>query len=459
MTTQTVALKVEELRRRVSALPRELAQWLVRVRAPGELKDLDAHVSQLNAISIIIGAATSRQSKLLDQAPKTEATLGPWAQQLADEVVKAQRVWGYFRDKLELRFSPNYKESLWLADTIAFDCHRAAQDAAVLAGMAHQEELRPPPLTYLDAELSHATWVRGARPDDGRDYLLGDSRLPIPLVSLPWDSTTNIWEQVAIAHEVAHDIEADLALRPTLRKTLGDALTNAKIPAERISRWLDWQGEVLADLLAIQLMGPAFLDGLVHLLLRSPGSVHSSGNDDPHPTPFFRILICAAHARTLGIQKVDQKPRAELVAHVERIVTTWQTIYGAQAAASTADWLDDAPHVIAAIVDSPIPVKDRPAVTLRELLPYTEDEDRKIRGAANYLASGSNKPMPLRVRHVVAAARIAANDVAASPADLSQSLSAVNDRAAALIREVAPKGPRGPGVTDRHKRFLESFLT
>jgi hypothetical protein len=171
----TLVLRREELARRVEALPAELTEW--RKRSVDEL-DMNAHFSQIQALEILVGALVVKQRALLDGLdPEGEPEeFRVAALELVQEIIKTQRVWDFFRDKLELRFSPNFKAVLWAADTVAWDCYRPVMDRAVAAGILSAALVREPPLTYLTAEFSPATWVRGSRPNDGRDYHLGAAR-------------------------------------------------------------------------------------------------------------------------------------------------------------------------------------------------------------------------------------------------------------------------------------------
>ena len=120
----------EELRRRVDQLPKEVDAW--KARSTKEL-DLNAHYSQLEAISVLIEAHVERQRALLQQLDAQDDSSEAFRMTmftLIQEIIEAQRVWDFFRAKLDLRFSPDYKEPLWIADTVAWDCHRPVLDLA-----------------------------------------------------------------------------------------------------------------------------------------------------------------------------------------------------------------------------------------------------------------------------------------------------------------------------------------
>jgi hypothetical protein len=132
----------------------------------------------------------------LDPSDNFEA-LNVGSLNLIRSVIRAQKVWDFFREKLALRHLPSQREPLWVADTIAWDCYRPVLNAAEQFGIADGAELREPPLVYCTAEYSPATWVRGSRPYDGRAYDLGEALLPIPVIEMKWDHLGSAWEYLA----------------------------------------------------------------------------------------------------------------------------------------------------------------------------------------------------------------------------------------------------------------------
>ena len=454
-STEAAALRREELARRVDALPAEVQGWSDRAR--NEL-DMNAHFSQLEALSVFVGALVDRQRALLQnlQPDGGGEPFRATAFDLVREIIKTQRVWDFFRDKLELRFSPDFKDVLWAADTVAWDCYRPVMDRAVQANIVPAAQVREPPLTYLTAEFSPATWVRGSRPNDGREYHLGTATLPIPVIEVPWDHLGNLWELVSLQHEVGHDLEADLKLRPQLLASLQDALESANTPDERAKTWLAWEGEIFADLVGLQLGGPAFSLGLMHLLLLPTAQVTTYSAEDPHPTHWIRVLMNAAYIRTLvaGNQQLDDAAAA--------IEATWTELY--PNAPNLIAFKDDFAAVFKGLMDSKLTaLKNK---TVRELMPYTATDDTKIRQAAAFLQSGNNAPASksMSPRHAVSAARLAA--AAAVEADLNGGaggddlgtvLGKINERVVELIRDQAVEGLRAGDASNPHKEFIASF--
>jgi hypothetical protein len=447
MATEMLLLRKQELSRRIENLPAEVQAW--KTATANEI-DKNAHFSQLRAIEVLANAFFEEQRTMvvgLDPSGDVEA-FNVSCLNLVRSVIRAQKAWDFFRDKLDLRHSPLHKEPLWVADTIAWDCHRPVLDAAVQLGIVDGAQLREPPLVYCTAEYSPATWVRGSRPNDGRAYDLGEALLPIPVIEMPWDHLGNAWEYLALHHEVGHDIEADLKLRPVLQNSLQETLSGAGVELGRIKTWLKWEAEIFADLCALHLAGPAFTDALMHLLLLPAGSVKTFDEDDPHPTPYVRILVNAAYIRSLGTTQAIKD-------HAAQIETRWKSIYGNETGDPGLDaYEEDFPLVFKALMNTKFPIlKDR---AVGELMPFGEADDARIRAAEKFFRTGMNRPNGLPLRHTVSAARLAIGLVARD-GTLSDDLCAnIHQRVVEYVRATAPQGLRGGGA-EKHEKFIASF--
>lgn len=445
----SLILRLEELRRRMDGAPKELAAWRDRSQ---RVLDLNAHSSQLNAIETLMKVFFGRQREAFD-ALDPDGDTQVFAQQSLELVrasAKAQRAWDFFREKLDLRLSPELKDALWTADTIAWDCHRPALDRAVQFGVIAADALREPPLTYLSAEYSPLTWVRGNRPNDGRSYALGEALLPIPVIEMPWDHLENLWELLSIPHEVGHDLEADLKLRRPLQAALEETLTAAGVPSPRQKVWKTWQPELFADLVALQLVGPAFADCLFHLLILPAPAVVIYDSDDDHPTPYLRLLLNADY---LG--KIMAGSIPDLGLEGARIETEWKAIYAGAVPASEqarfAELRADFPVVAATLMATSMAALGGHSVS--ELIPFTPGDHARIQSCSQYLQTGFNAPGPINPRHVVSASRMAAR---ASGGDAA-ALESVQTRTAELIREKAAPGLRASDDSEPHRKFVANF--
>jgi hypothetical protein len=267
---------------------------------------------------------------------------------------------------------------------------------------------------------------------------------------MPWDHVSNSWEYLALHHEVGHDIEADLKLRIVLQNSLQQVLSSAGVPLSRIKIWLKWEGEVFADLCALQLAGPAFSEAMINLLLLPAKSVKTFDEDDPHPTHYTRILMNAEYIRTLGTTQAIKD-------HAARIETQWKSIYGNSSGDQQLDaMVQDFPLVFKSLMDTKFPVlKDH---TVRELMPFADVDDARIRAAEKFFRTGMNKPGGLQLRHTVSAARLAIATASQDGTLSDQLCSDIHQRVCDYVKETAPQGLRGGGP-DEHEKFIAAFAT
>jgi hypothetical protein len=439
-------LKKKELERRIATLPQEVDEW-----SDATLRQLDknAHFSQLQAVSVLVHALTDPQPAVVaaldpaNAAAFTDGSLG-----VVRSIVKAQKWWDFFREKLNQRGADAHKAALWTADTVAWNCHRPTMDLAVQFGIVEPVKVREPPLVYCTAEYSPATWVRKSRPNDGRAYALGETLLPIPVIEFPWDHLPNSWDYLSLHHEVGHDIEADLGLRAVMQSTVQQALAEKGTPQGRIATWVKWEGEIFADLCALRLAGPPFADTLMQLLVLPQATVTTLDPDDPHPTAYIRILLNAAYVRRLGAGQAIQD-------HAALIEQQWRTLYGATAGNAELDaYSADMDIVCSAMMNTALaPLKGK---TVADLIPYTDADDARIRQAERFFRTGIAVPGNLRVRHVPSAARLAINALSDAGTLTAQASTDVHTRVIEYIRDHAPGGLRGGGP-DAHKQFVASF--
>lgn len=457
----------EELRRRVESLPNEIKGWRA---LPSGLPHMDAHHSQLAALTVLMESFIVRQRTLLDDlkpfGPPQE--FAGKAHELVKKLVNSQQVWDFFRDKLDQRFSPVFSEALWVADTVAWDCYRPVVERAADAGIIARAKLREPPLTYLTAELSPATFARG-HTLQSVDPQEGTVRLPIPIIELPWDHAGNVWEFTSIAHEVGHDLEADFGLRAVIKLKLQDVLSREGVAQARIDEWQGWAREVFADLVALRLAGPAFTETLMNVLMMPTESVVALKQGAEHPTPYLRVLMNAAYIERM------LPGSAPLAAHAREIRERWLSFHGSRP--EFDGHVGDFPHVFEALMETP--TQTLKGKDVRALIPFTEGDDARIRAAAQYLLTGQDAPTPgfLKPRHCVSAARLAVTQAAqdlegAAPAgeddaahmtrireELEKRLTNVGSLTTGLVRENAAPGLRGDGEGSAgHRGYVESFV-
>lgn len=439
-----------ELQRRLDALPNEVEEWVTRTK---EQIDYNGLYSQLQALRLMFDTLLARQRELLEslslikETPDFQRTL----YKLILQIIKVQKIWDFFRDKLELRFSPTYKEPLAIADTVAWDCYRPTLNKAQEFDIITQDRFREPPLTYLNAIFSPGTNLRGDQLKDERDNLLR-ARLPIPVIEIPWDHVVNLWEFLSLHHEVGHDIEGDLGLRPVFLNSLAQQLGQNGVPESRVSIWSDWAGEIVADLMGLLLAGPAYAYSLVNLLTRSPEDVTTYNIGDAHPSDYIRIFMNTAFIKTL------LEGDSTLVKDADHLDDLWTQLYGDITQLgnhSVADLKGDFALVFKALIDTKFEALKGHSV--REIIPFTKKDDATIRAASEFLVTGQNRPTTIRPRYVISASRLAVDRIMSQPNDHSAKLKELNTRTAELVKTNTPPGLRAAEDSQKHRAFIVSL--
>ena len=98
----------------------------------------------------------------LDPAGNVDVFLNR-ANDVTTNVIKLYSIWNFFRDRLELRFVPQFQQLLLVADLISHDCYATIMDRAKALRITPEQGFREYPLIGLVAQFSPATWRRGLR--------------------------------------------------------------------------------------------------------------------------------------------------------------------------------------------------------------------------------------------------------------------------------------------------------
>lgn len=431
--TSMLAAKHRILSRRVASLPNELDTWLKRAEADNVL---EKNFSQIEALDYFIRTlCVLNQDSLnaLDPAGDVDVFLNG-AFDLAENVIKSHGIWDFFRDRLELRFVPQFQQPLLMADLISYDCYTAVIDRARALQVIPDQGFREYPLTGLVTELSPATWPRGRRP-----LALQNHNLPVPVIDLPWDHLANPWELLTIAHEVGHDIDEDLGkLTRTLQPAIADQLETAQTPTRRIAQWQAWTSEILADLAGILLTGPAFVQALTGLLTLPRHYVRYMNSTDPHPPHYLRVFINTALVRRLGLPQ-----------SADTFEMGWRALYG-EPGDDFSPHLPEIEPVITAILDTPLTALqdlDGKLHCLSELIAFTPDDQALIQEAAANLTAGALHGQ-LSIRYVVSASQLAFEQMTDDATDLDL----LARRARQTIIDLSPPGQLTVGLASPHAR-------
>ncbi|CAG0935174.1 hypothetical protein TFLX_04006 [Thermoflexales bacterium] len=446
-----LALRIKDLERRSATLPEEIDYWLTRA---SEHEILEKNASQLEALDLFMGRLIERTGQAMAslKACRDTKMCLELAVTVVDYLYKTHSIWDFFRDKLETRLVPAFQSALLMSDLIAHDCYTSIINRAHLLQLDPPSGFRQYPLVYLNAETSPATWVRGSRPEEIRRF--EDSRLPIPVIEIPWDYTATPWNLLFISHEVAHDLDVDLnSLSASIAMNLASSLEHRGVPAQRIQCWEAWTAEILADLLAVLLSGPAYSCALANQLLLPRDMTVEIDRKLAHPAPAVRLYLNTAFVRTLG-QSGDVFDKS-----AKALEDRWGEVYG-EPSSQINLFLDDLTDVVSAVADTPLRSVGAPdrMPCLRDLAIYSANDHVYVQDLAASLASGlpiETVPL-LSLRHIVAASFYAFEQVMAIRAeDMDEQLQRLAKTSSELILRQAPPGQLPARIaSDRVRAYL-----
>src|SRR5690349_6266205 len=149
------------LERRLDVVPAEMTAWKTAVNQKGG--DLGIHSSQMDSLQDLIDELTADQKdqlqKVVQAAAGTEFADAYYS--FLQKLNGAQDLWRIFHSILVQRRDERWRPVMDVADLIAADCYNSAMKRAQELGVRNTDELRAPPLTYLESSLSPSTASRG----------------------------------------------------------------------------------------------------------------------------------------------------------------------------------------------------------------------------------------------------------------------------------------------------------
>ncbi len=283
-----------------SAFGRRVEDWAKERDA----QDTDhQHHGQIDAIKKLVSTGTSA---LGNRADGIAIDRSPW--EVYDEcrlfdlrLTWLNRVWDFFRDKLEQRERADYETALSAADQVVWSCHREP-----LSRVAPLDGSPPPPsvvpLPFVESRYAFEAFPPTTVPPDlANDAgFIGDylERLPMGLIRLPPAVLHAPWWLVLVAHETGHTLERDLA--PGLHDAFATAIRGAIADPEDASWWARWAPEVFADVVSVMLAGPWALQALMELEPRRPPEMVVRRGQ--YPPAMVRLELLERVARELHLE-------------------------------------------------------------------------------------------------------------------------------------------------------------
>jgi hypothetical protein len=192
-----------------------------------------------------------------------------------------------------------HESGVWLAGLDA-----VAADALRLPGAYYRA---PPLVCYLDRGAGAA--IRRAR-----TRLPGGGENPVAVIRVPRERMVGSGIASSLVHEVGHQAAALLDLVASLRPVLRALQSGADRMAWQL--WERWISEIVADFWAVARVGIASTLGLVAVVSLPRIFVFRVDINDPHPSPWIRVLLSCAMGHALY-------PHAQW----DRMAATWAAFY------------------------------------------------------------------------------------------------------------------------------------
>jgi hypothetical protein len=226
---------------------------------------------------------------------------------ISNRVLYAEGIWDFYFDLFVQRLS-GFGERLRAVDRITANCY---EDLYVGLGTA-QPTPNLLPFSYASSGFSPATFRRGVP----MRRLRHNPNL-FPLIMLPQHRLDNVWALSSILHEVSHNLQADMGLWEEIPARVYQRLTTeGSIPPDIARIWAHWHKEIMADMFALILGGPAAVESLMDVVGRTPASTIRFSQGSVHPTPYLRVFINLILLRRLGFD--------QMAADLTRV---WQRLY------------------------------------------------------------------------------------------------------------------------------------
>jgi hypothetical protein len=316
---------------------------------------------------------------------------------IANRVLYVEGIWDFYFDLFVQRLS-SFGERLRAVDRIAIGCYEKVYTGLGIA--------KPTPtllpFSYADSGFSPATFRRGVP----LQKLRFNSNL-FPLIVLPQHRLDNVWALSSVLHEVSHNLQADLGLWDVIPVRIYQRLILEGHFSPAIARtWATWHKEMMADMFALLLGGPAAIESLMDVVGRSPAETLHFSPDSVHPTPYLRVLINLILLRRLGLN--------QMAADLARV---WRRLYPRVTANDIPPMFMKTFYPAAEmVVDTMVfqPYRQFGNKSMAQVAAFGPEHMEMIELAGQRLAAGQD-PGTIPVRLMISAARFALDQQLATP--------------------------------------------
>lgn len=304
--------RLRALTRKQEILRTSLESWLDQTADTTTRRDpaFQIHYVQTREVDRLMTGLRSLIATALTRASETGAVIQRGAT-LEAAMLAGCQVWEFFREKLSQRLDAGLRPFLRVGDELAWQCYKPIRDLALGADNAL---CKAPPLVYLNSAWSPFTVPRNREYEvaavpaaflKNADFRTAMSRLPFPVIAVPWYQTTWLPDAVAICHEVGHSVEADF----DLGGQIAGCIRNATDDPGAAGPWLLRASELFADFHGCLSVGPAFAWALANILLPDPAAVDLT-LDASYPSIRARMAFNAAVLERMGFGAEMQTFRA-----------------------------------------------------------------------------------------------------------------------------------------------------
>lgn len=292
---------VENLKARMELLESDFETWLSRTDVNGQLKQ--HHTQVRRATGVINGMITVA----FDGTAIVDASVAPDLNdlpELRDKVRSIHVIWDFFRDKFSQRDVENIAVHLGAADDLAWELYKPFLNAASEVD-GFDKKVKEPPLLFYTPEPAPYAQARtkqfqplGINEFDFKRFEDILSRIPVPVIAVPWASANRLPDLVVVGHETGHIVAEDLGLKDDLVALIQRLDLPEDAEGKRKKCWLSWSDEVFADIFGTLATGMAFIDGLAGELAGPSGEIRFAevnfSEPGSYPTPTLRIVLCEA---------------------------------------------------------------------------------------------------------------------------------------------------------------------
>lgn len=318
-------------------------------------------------------------------------------QEAGNRVLYVEGIWDFYFDLFVQRLS-SFGERLRSVDRIAANCY---EDLYLGLGTA-QPTPSLLPFSYADSGFSPATYRRGVPL-----RALRHNRNLFPLIMLPQHRLDNVWALSSVLHEVSHNLQADLGLWEEIPRRIYERLTtDGRLPPDVAQVWARWHKEMMADMFALLLGGPAAVESLMDVVARAPASTLRYSPLGVHPTPYLRVLISLALLRRIGLRR--------MAADLTRV---WQRLYPRVGPAEIPAGLLKTFHAAVELAVDTMVFQPHPQLANKSLagvIRFGPPQMEMVRQAGQRLAAGQD-PGTIPARFMISAARYALDNRLAAP--------------------------------------------